>query len=136
TMQYLPGGSLAERLRDGPLPPREAARLLRRVAEAVQHAHERGVVHRDLKPANILLAGEGHSSASHPALGSATAPVSAAPPSPGGPAESGLTAVGSGARAGEVAPKVTDFGLARTRASELSLTGEALGTPGYMPPEQ
>jgi serine/threonine-protein kinase len=55
TMEYLEGGSLAERLRRAPLPPREAAALVQSLAGAVRHAHERGIVHRDLKPANVLL---------------------------------------------------------------------------------
>src|SRR5205807_274257 len=55
-LELVPGGSLASRLKDGPLPLREAAALLGRLARAVQHAHEQGVVHRDLKPANVLLA--------------------------------------------------------------------------------
>jgi serine/threonine-protein kinase len=56
SMPLVEGGSLQQLLKDhGPLDPHEAARLLRQVAEAVQHAHERGVVHRDIKPHNILL---------------------------------------------------------------------------------
>jgi tetratricopeptide (TPR) repeat protein len=58
-LELLEGGSLAERLRGGPLPPRQAAELAERLARAVQAAHEAGVVHRDLKPANILLGGDG-----------------------------------------------------------------------------
>ncbi len=58
-MEYCHGGSLADRLRDTPLPPREAAALLAAVADAVQAAHDRGIVHRDLKPANVLLAAGG-----------------------------------------------------------------------------
>jgi WD40 repeat protein/predicted Ser/Thr protein kinase len=58
-MEYVPGGSLADKLAGGPLTPAAAARLGRQLAEAVQHAHAAGVVHRDLKPANILLAADG-----------------------------------------------------------------------------
>lgn len=55
TMQYVSGTTLAERLADGPLAPREAARLLLPVCEAIQAAHRQGVLHRDLKPSNILI---------------------------------------------------------------------------------
>lgn len=56
TMRLAEGGSLAERLkRRGVLPDKEAAQLMSRIARAVQHAHDHGVLHRDLKPANILL---------------------------------------------------------------------------------
>ncbi len=55
SMALVEGRSLAQRVADKPLPPREAAALLRQVAEAVAYAHAQGVIHRDLKPANILL---------------------------------------------------------------------------------
>jgi hypothetical protein len=55
SMQFIEGTTLAKRLAQGPLPPREAAELLAKVAEAVQAAHVRGVLHRDLKPSNILI---------------------------------------------------------------------------------
>jgi hypothetical protein len=55
-MAYVDGETLAERVRlRGPLPPSEAARVLREVAWALAHAHANGVVHRDVKPDNILL---------------------------------------------------------------------------------
>jgi len=55
-MAYVEGQTLGQRIRDqGMLPPEEGARLLREVARALAHAHERGVVHRDVKPDNILL---------------------------------------------------------------------------------
>jgi serine/threonine protein kinase len=58
-LELVQGGSLAGRLRGGPLPPRQAAALAERLARAVQAAHEAGVIHRDLKPANILLTADG-----------------------------------------------------------------------------
>jgi tRNA A-37 threonylcarbamoyl transferase component Bud32/tetratricopeptide (TPR) repeat protein len=95
SMSYVAGGSLAAAIKDGPLPPRQAAALVRKVAEAVAYAHSRGIIHRDLKPANILLDEGGQ-------------------------------------------PQVTDFGLAKRLAadSQLTGTGQVMGTPSYMPPEQ
>lgn len=62
SMRYIEGTTLSKRLQSGPIPPREGAQILLRVAEAVQAAHARGVLHRDLKPSNILidLAGKPH----------------------------------------------------------------------------
>jgi tetratricopeptide (TPR) repeat protein len=57
-MEYCRGGSLAERLRTGPLEPAEAARLLSAVARGTYAAHQAGIIHRDLKPGNILFADE------------------------------------------------------------------------------
>jgi serine/threonine-protein kinase len=59
TMEFVEGGSLADRLRGTPQPARQAAALLTTLAEAVQVAHQGGIVHRDLKPANILLTADG-----------------------------------------------------------------------------
>jgi serine/threonine-protein kinase len=55
TMQYVEGTTLASRVSQGPLPPREAARVVAAVARAVHHAHQQGILHRDLKPSNVLL---------------------------------------------------------------------------------
>jgi len=60
SMGFVEGQSLSQRLAEGPLPAREAAELIRRVSEAVEYAHGRGVIHRDLKPANILLDANGN----------------------------------------------------------------------------
>ncbi len=54
-MEYVEGRSLDHALRDGPLDPRRAARLVALAAAAVHAAHEAGIVHRDIKPANVLL---------------------------------------------------------------------------------
>lgn len=58
-MPYVEGESLRRRIdRDGQLPISTATRLLREVADALHHAHQRGVIHRDVKPENILLAAD------------------------------------------------------------------------------
>jgi eukaryotic-like serine/threonine-protein kinase len=59
TMKYVAGTTLARRLADGPMNPREAAALLAPICRAIHFAHERGVLHRDLKPSNILIDEEG-----------------------------------------------------------------------------
>ncbi len=95
SMGFVDGESLADRVRRGPLPARDAATLMHEVAEAIEYAHQHGIVHRDLKPGNILLTSDGH-------------------------------------------PRVTDFGLAKAieQDSGLTASGQILGTPSYMPPEQ
>jgi eukaryotic-like serine/threonine-protein kinase len=114
SLELVDGGSLADRLRGEPQPPRDAADLVRTLAVAVHHAHERGVVHRDLKPANVLLTGD-RSQESGVSKDLTLTPVSWLR-----------------------SPKVTDFGLAKQRAAESHLTasGAILGTPSYMAPEQ
>jgi serine/threonine-protein kinase len=94
-MGFVEGQSLSQRLADGPLPAGEAAALLLKVAQAIEFAHQRGVIHRDLKPANILIDVKGN-------------------------------------------PRVTDFGLAKRIQGDSGLTGsgQIMGTPSYMPPEQ
>jgi cold shock CspA family protein len=54
-MEYMDGGSLADRLADGPLDPATAARVGQEVCAAVRYAHRHGLVHLDLKPANVLF---------------------------------------------------------------------------------
>jgi serine/threonine protein kinase/Tol biopolymer transport system component len=58
-MELVEGESLADRLRRGPLPLREAATVAQEIALALEAAHEKGVLHRDLKPGNIRLAPDG-----------------------------------------------------------------------------
>src|SRR6185436_9225510 len=55
-MEYVPGPTLADRLREGQLPGDDALRYGEQISRALAAAHERQIVHRDLKPANVKLA--------------------------------------------------------------------------------
>jgi WD40 repeat protein len=115
-LEFVAGGSLAERLDGTPQPALPAAALVETLARAMHAAHERGVIHRDLKPANVLLA------ISRDPQGSASAP-----------------ALPCGSRLNEAVPKITDFGLAKRLADTPggpSYSGQVMGTPSYMAPEQ
>lgn len=113
-LEYVEGGTLADRQARSPLDPRASARLVEVLARAVHHAHMKAIIHRDLKPANILLE-----------------EVAEAPSAAEGAAEI--------ARGGPyLIPKITDFGLARSseRVSGLTESGTVMGTPSYISPEQ
>ncbi len=105
-MELVEGRTLADLLATGPLPTRKILDIASQVAEGLAAAHEAGIVHRDLKPANVMVTREGFA-------------------------------------------KIVDFGLARpspresaaatqasTEGSPPTLTGDIVGTAGYMSPEQ
>ena len=54
-LELIEGDTLAERIRKGPIPVEESLKLALQIAEALEAAHEKGVIHRDLKPANIKV---------------------------------------------------------------------------------
>jgi WD40 repeat protein/serine/threonine protein kinase len=118
SMEFVSGGSLAQR--EKPLSPAEAAALVEQIAHGVQCAHENGIVHRDLKPANILLQKDQDSRLKD---GADTLDADAASHIP--PLSSMI-------------PKITDFGVAKqtSKDSDLTGTGDIVGTPAYMAPEQ
>jgi serine/threonine-protein kinase len=59
SMELVEGGTLAQRVKDWPFAPHEAAEQILAVARGMQAAHQKGIVHRDLKPANVLLSSAG-----------------------------------------------------------------------------
>src|SRR5438552_5748901 len=102
SMDYVEGQNLSQLVGNRPLPPAKAARYVKLIAEAIQYAHQQGILHRDLKPSNVLVDVSDQ-------------------------------------------PRITDFGLAKrfgsdsqlsTLSPQLTLTGQMLGSPNFMPPEQ
>jgi serine/threonine-protein kinase len=59
-LEFVPGETLAERIKRGPIPVDEALLLFKQIAEGLEAAHEKGIIHRDLKPANIKVTPEGN----------------------------------------------------------------------------
>ena len=58
-MELVEGQTLRDRIENGPIPVGEALKLALQIAEALESAHEKGVIHRDLKPANIKVTPDG-----------------------------------------------------------------------------
>ena len=95
TMDFIHGQDLSSLLKKGPLNAEKAADICRKIASALQAAHNKGIIHRDLKSGNILMDTD-------------------------------------------LEPHLTDFGLAKleTEEEQITRTGDMLGTPEYMAPEQ
>jgi serine/threonine-protein kinase len=126
TMEYVDGGSLAQRLLGTPQCVRYAGEVVATLAEAVQMAHRGGIIHRDLKPANILLQRK-------PKIptDSGTGNLISESVSPAQISDHDC-------RISDFDPKIADFGLARHSegGSALTVSGARMGTPSYMAPEQ
>ncbi len=118
-MEFIDGTPIVDYVEEHKLQTPERLELVARVCDAVQHAHQKGVVHRDLKPANVLVVGPETSS------GSGTRDASSS--------DIVLDGVGQ--------PKVLDFGIARVLGTDVQMTtqtdvGQLVGTLPFMSPEQ
>ncbi len=122
---FIEGITLADLLSGSRPGFREAAGLVAQVADALQYAHDHGVVHRDVKPSNIMLEEGGAVSGESAAATGQPLPLTTHPP----------TTHHAPLRH---SPKLMDFGLAKRDAGEVTMTvdGQVLGTPAYMSPEQ
>src|SRR5207237_1977077 len=106
-MELVPGETLAERIKRGPLPIDEALPIAKQLAEGLEAAHEKGIVHRDLKPANIKITPQGQVKV----------------------LDFGLARMGAAVDGGAMR-------LATSADPKATLDGTLLGTPAYMSPEQ
>jgi serine/threonine protein kinase len=109
-MELAEGETLAERLTRGALPLDEALPIARQIADALEYAHDHGILHRDLKPANIKVGGDGHVKILDFGLAKA------------------MNAPGSGAASNLESPTIT--------SPAFTQAGMIIGTAAYMSPEQ
>ncbi len=114
--EFVEGVTLKDLIEVRKLTFEEAARLVAEVAEALHHAHDRGLVHRDIKPANLMIEYAGIEFTRPPSAAVTEALVD--------------RPIGR--------PVIVDFGLALRETAEVVLTidGQIVGTPAYMSPEQ
>ena len=112
-MELVNGASLEDMITGRLVQPRDAAKLVATLSDAIEVAHKSGIVHRDIKPANILMQGGKK------------------------PQKDELTLTSY--HLGNTVPKITDFGLAKKFEEEQGGQGKTqgvVGTPSYMAPEQ
>ena len=110
TMELLEGQTLRQRIAEGPLPFETVVEIATEIADALEAAHQRGIVHRDIKPANIFLTNRGEAKV----------------------LDFGLAKLETRKLAGSVASTTTAYDY----DSQLTSPGQALGTVAYMSPEQ
>lgn len=113
-LELVEGATLADRVKDGPMPLDEAMQVGKQIAEALEAAHEQGIVHRDLKPANVKITPEGKAKV----------------------LDFGLAKALSGDLGSFPSRSPTEVAHSPTLTADFTRPGVVLGTAAYMSPEQ
>ena len=109
-MEFVDGVNLAQLMKTGRISPREALAIVPQICDALQYAHDQGIVHRDIKPENILLDRLGRVKVADFGIAKVVAAVSDRP--------------------------AEEEGNQRRSQTDATLSGKIIGTPAYMAPEQ
>jgi len=124
-MDYVEGPCLSGLIRGSPLPARRAAGYVKTIAEAIHYAHERGILHRDLKPANVMIDANDQPRVTDFGLAKRFMSESV-----------GTRSTASHSSADEIRDAVERVLPLSHIEDELTVSGQVLGSPNYMPPEQ
>jgi serine/threonine protein kinase/predicted negative regulator of RcsB-dependent stress response len=146
SLEYMDGGSLAQKIARQPQPPRQAAQFVYLLARAMAYAHGRGIIHRDLKPGNVLLKEDiTTENTENTEKNKDTKDNKGLEEKQEKRANTGnkISSLSSFREFREFRgefflPKIADFGLAKCleEDSGYTRTGNPMGTPSYMSPEQ